>query len=205
MIDQVKENIGIDEHGKKNIGMGLDEDMIAAGKKFLEDKDVKEHLEFMSKPLKEPKQFVPEKQNKPKGNGLDSNKTYKDLDNFGKKSLDNEKTETISKLHNLASKLDERYLSSKTKDKLNELVEDLYIEGYFGDHQKNIAVVDKIYNSKNIKESLSALKTLNNRLAKEDSYALEEDMVNKIQDLLVEAAKEQLNKKTTEKKNYKLF
>jgi hypothetical protein len=134
-----------------------------------------------------------------------SNKISKDLDSFAKQKLDNEKTETISKLANLASKIDEKYLSTKTKNKLNKLVDDIYVKGYFGDHQKNIAVVDKIYRAKDIKESLSALKTLNNRLAKEDSFALEEDMVDKIQSVLVEAAKEQLNKKTTEKLNYKLF
>jgi hypothetical protein len=207
MIDQVKTNIGIDKNGKEKIGMGLDEDMVAAGNAFLNDKEVKDHLESMTKPLKEPKQFTPKEENKPKPSSNVPSKSIKDLDTFSKQKLDNEKTETISKLSNLASKIDEKYLSTKTKDKLNKLVEDIYVEAYtgLGREPKADKLEDKLYQSKNIKESLSALKQINNYLAKDDRYALESGMVDKIQDVLVEATKEQLNKETTEKKNYKLF
>lgn len=148
----------------------------------------------------------PKEEKKLKESNTVSNKTVKDLDTFGKQKLDNEKTETISKLSNLASKLDEKYLSAKTKDKLNKLIEDIQINAWGGsDNDVGKELGDKLYESKSIKDTLSIVNKVNKKLDKVGEYSLEEDMVNKIQDTLVEAAKEQLNKKTTEKKQYKLF
>ena len=128
-------------------------------------------------------------------------KQYDKLSETVKESLDEDELKTTETLKNLASKLDFDSLSSDTKDKLNKLQEEVYVNS-------DLAIEDdknKLYEAKNIKEFLSAFHSINKRLQKKDEYAVSKKNVDKLQIGLVDALQEQLNRKTTEKLNYKLF
>jgi cob(I)alamin adenosyltransferase len=129
-------------------------------------------------------------------------KEYSNLSKESKTQIDNESLKSTETLKKLASKLDPKYLSSKTKDKLDKLQEDLQINSNLSIDGKSS---DKVYEAKDIKEFFNALHSNNKQAQKEDSFVLEKEDADKAQNMLINALQEQINKQVTEKTNLKLF
>jgi cob(I)alamin adenosyltransferase len=129
-------------------------------------------------------------------------KEYSNLSKESKTQIDNESLKSTETLKKLASKLDLKYLSSKTKDKLDKLQEDLQINSNLSIDGKSS---DKVYEAKDIKEFFNALHSNNKQVQKEDSFVLEKEDADKAQNMLINALQEQINKQVTEKTNLKLF
>ena len=143
------------------------------------------------------------KPNKRQGN-IESKK-YNESVKLGKTDLDNESSKSIDVLQKVASKIDDKYLSQKTKDSI--LQARLLIGDDFNDYGSVPERFTKeLQETKDLAGSLGVAKKLNNFLNKtEGSYVIEKETINKIQNTLVEAIKEQSKKKATESLNYKLF
>lgn len=123
---------------------------------------------------------------------------YKEAEQFNKKKLSNENPEHIKSLYVAASTIDPKYLSKETKGKMDQLIEDIYVNSYVENDKP-------LYESTNLKDSLNVLSKESVKMDKKGEYVIDQKTVDNIQDFIVSALKEQANRKTTEKKNYKLF
>jgi hypothetical protein len=144
--------------------------------------------------VKNKDEFKPDKKT-----ATNQNKLSKDIDTWSKKYLDPEKTESLQELKKYASKIDDKFISKKTKDKISKLMDQVELDYYGGNS-------GEVVGTKSLTGQLQDLIVINKYLSKkEDSYTLEEESLSEIRDVIIDALKEQINKKTTEALNYKLF
>jgi hypothetical protein len=130
----------------------------------------------------------------------------KNLLSFKNQILDCDNVQTYATLYTMSKLIDSKYLSPINKDRLNQLIEDIYVHSYIGvcDGSNN-RIENELCYSKSIQNSLLLIKNISKGVVEEDMVPLEQDMIDKLQDFIYNVLFEQTNKMETERLNYKLF
>lgn len=127
------------------------------------------------------------------------------------------KHDTVSQMADVASKINQKFLSKETKDKISDLMDTIDTftsrDRYEGrKHGENKGFKTKLENASTLPGKLKFLareiKSSNTNDGHDDKHGnlfVDNETISEIKDLLVEASKEYGNNKATDVMNYKLF
>jgi len=211
-ILQVKSQLELNKQGEK-VGFGLDKDMVAAGEKFLKEvggaQKKKEIPKAVTKKVSEMKDLNNEAKKLERVESLYDSKTYEI------------KYDVLKNMSGIAKKIDSKKLSTKTREKLESLLDgmDSLIKIYGGDKKLNEDFKNKFGN----KDLSGKLGIISDRLKYEDKtkekegltdskfekkygeLLFVEDYLDDAKNLIVGMSKEYVKKETTEVLQHKLF
>jgi len=135
-----------------------------------------------------------------------ANKRMHSLEGYKSSKSDADSINSYKELNKITKELDPKLMSSKDKESEAKLIEEIQ-ENFWSpdDSDRSKELSDVVWNSNSIKESMDAVNKLQRIASKTDYSVLDDKTMDKIKDGVATMLQNQINKKETERLNYKLF